>query len=135
MIGSTPCAVLASKKQLDNVLMFCCQNSNFSVLGIDATFNLGDFYVTLTTYRNLFLHSTHKKSPVFIGPSFIHMERHCHDYQSFFSSLLKLEPRLSDLKAYGTDGEKPLITALETCFPNAISLRCFIHKRKTLKNI
>lgn len=104
LIGSSPCAVLASQKQLDNLVMFCCQDNNFSVLRIDATFNLGDFYVTLTTYRNLFLcNSISKKPPVLLGPAFIHMERRSHDYQSFFSSLLKIEPRISDLKAYGTD--------------------------------
>ena len=52
LIGSSPCAILASQKQLDNIVRFCCQEHDFSVLGIDATFNLGDFYVTLTTYRN-----------------------------------------------------------------------------------
>ncbi len=45
-IGSTPCAILASKRQLDNVVTYCCQPNQFSVFGIDATFELGDFYVT-----------------------------------------------------------------------------------------
>ena len=134
LIGSSPCAILASQKQLDNIVRFCCQEHDFSVLGIDATFNLGDFYVTLTTYRNIFLRKpSTKKLPVFLGPAFMHMERRSQDYQSFFSSLLKLEPRISDLKAYGTDGEKPLITALETCFPGVTSLRCFIHKKKNIE--
>jgi hypothetical protein len=55
LISSTLCAVLALKKQLDIIVTFCCQPSNFSVFGIDATFELGDFYVTLTTYRNFYL--------------------------------------------------------------------------------
>ena len=62
------------------------------------------------------------------------MERRTQDYQSFFSSLLKFEPRLHDLKAYGTDGEAALIAALESCFPTAVSLRCFIHKKIILKS-
>ena len=128
LIGSTPCAVLASKRQLDNVVMFCCQPPQFSIFGIDATFELGDFYVTLTTYKNPSLRNCRtSNSPVFLGPAFIHMERRTQDYQSFFSSLLKLEPCLRDLKAYGTDGEAALTGALESCFPHAISLRCFIH--------
>ncbi len=53
-ISSTPCAILAFKTQLENVVKFCCQPSVFSILGVDATFELGDFYVTLTTYRKLF---------------------------------------------------------------------------------
>ena len=43
------------------------------------------------------------------------------------------EPRLKLLKAYGTDGEEALVNALEECFPNTISLRCFIHKRRNLE--
>ncbi len=62
------------------------------------------------------------------------MERRTQDYQSFFSSLLKFEPRLRDLKAYGTDGEAALTAALESCFPTAVSLRCFIHKRNNIED-
>ena len=89
-IGSTPCAILASKQQLDNVT-YCCQPIQFSVLGIDATFELGDFQVTLTTYKNHSLRNCLTNSPpVFLGPAFIHMERQTQDYKSFLSSLLKL---------------------------------------------
>lgn len=130
LISSIPRAVLALNKQLDNIVTFCCQPSKFSVFGIDATFELGDFYVTLTMYRNFFLSSPHTSNPpVLLG---IHMERQCDKYHSFFSSLLKLAPQISALKAYGTDGEKALLNALEACFPNATSLRCFIHKRKKI---
>ena len=133
-IGSTPCAILASKRQLDNIVTYCCQPTQFSVFGVDATFELGDFYVTLTTYKNTSLRNCRTNSPpVFLGPAFIHMERRTQDYQSFFSSLLKFEPRLRDLKAYGTDGEAALVSALESCFPTAVSLRCFIHKRNNIE--
>ena len=131
LISST---LLAFDKQFDNIVTFCCQSSCFSVFGVDATFELGDFYVTLTTYRNLFLTSAYaSKPPVLLGPAFIHMERQSDKYHSFFASLLKLQPQISALKAYGTDGEKPLVNALETCFPDAIGLRCFIHKRKNIE--
>lgn len=70
VIGSTPCAVLASQKQLDNVLMFCCQRSNFSVIGIDAMFNLGDFYVTLTTSKPL--SANHKEEATCFYRSFVY---------------------------------------------------------------
>ena len=67
-IGTTPCAILASKRQLDNVVMFCCQLSQFSVFGVDATFELGDFYVTLTTYKNPSLRNCRTNGPpVFWG--------------------------------------------------------------------
>lgn len=110
--SSTPCAIVASKAQLENIVTFCCQRSSFSILGVDATFELGDFYVTLTTYRNLFLRSQRtNKMPVLLGPAFIHVERRYLDYQSFYTTLLKLEPRVSNLQAYGTDGEAALVDA------------------------
>ena len=61
------------------------------------------------------------------------MQRKYEDYFTFFSSLQKLEPRLTSLQAYGTDGEEALVSALETCFSKAVGLRCFIHKQRNLE--
>lgn len=67
-IGSTPYAILATKRQLENIVIYCCQPDHFSVFGIDATFELGDFYVTLTTYRNPSLRNCRTNSePIFLG--------------------------------------------------------------------
>jgi hypothetical protein len=133
-VSSTPSAVLATKQQLDNLVVFCCQPGKFAILGVDATFQLGDFYVTLTTYHNyMLINPRSKKPPVFIGPAFLHMERRCEDYHTFFSCLLKLKPQLASLKAYGTDGEGALVKALQCCFKESIGLRCFVHKRRNLE--
>ena len=101
---------------------------------MDATFELGNFYVTLTTYRNpTLLGSRSQKAPVLLGPAFIHMQRRYEDYFTFFSGLLKLEPRLASLQAFGTDGEEAMVKALESCFSNGIGLRCFIHKIRNIE--
>ena len=55
------------------------------------------------------------------------MERREQDYHTFFSGLLRLEPKLQQLQFFGTDGEQALLNALHMCFPNATGLRCFIH--------
>ena len=134
-LTSSPCAVLATQQQLDNIVTYCCQPNNFSVLGVDATFNLGDFYVTMTTYRNFTLCNPRTSlAPVFIGPVFLHMERRAHDYHTFFSSLLRLKPQLASLQAYGTDGEQALLNALESCFPHSIGLRCFLHMQGNIED-
>ena len=49
VVTSSPCAILASKQQLDKLVAFCCQPKDFVAFWVDATFELGDFYVTLTT--------------------------------------------------------------------------------------
>ena len=61
------------------------------------------------------------------------MQRRFEDYHTFFSCLLKLEPRLASLKAYGTDGEGALVNALQACFKESIGLRCFVHKQRNLE--
>ena len=100
-LSSTPSALLATQQQLDNLVRFCCQSTSFSVMGVDATFNLGDFYVTIITYQNLILRNPHtSQPPVFIGPAFIHMERREQDYHTFFSGLLRLEPKLQKLQFF-----------------------------------
>ena len=56
---------------LHDLARFCTNPKNFSILGVDATFDLGDFDVTVTTYRYLVLElksSCHPKHPVLIGP-------------------------------------------------------------------
>ena len=48
--------ILSTDQQLFDVERFCASSGfHNSVLGIDPTFNLGDFYVTVTTYENLML--------------------------------------------------------------------------------
>ena len=68
--------VLASNRQLQDVARFCCNSELFSILGADPTFNLGEFSVTVTTYRHLqLLDRNTKKPPVFIGPMLIHQRK------------------------------------------------------------
>ena len=56
--GPDPALVIATDKQLNDLVKFCTSP--------DPTFNLGDFKVTLITYQHLFLQSEHTgKSPVF----------------------------------------------------------------------
>ena len=49
---SSPCCVLASDAQLQNLIKYCTIPGASCVLGIDPTFNLGKFYVTITTFVN-----------------------------------------------------------------------------------
>jgi hypothetical protein len=51
-----PRCVLANKRQINDLITFCCADRpNNCVLGVDPTFNLGEFYVTFTVYRHLAL--------------------------------------------------------------------------------
>ena len=120
---------------LDDLVRFCCDPKQFSVLGIDPTFSLGSFFVTVTTYKHLMLRKkTTNDHPVFIGPCFIHMQQETQTYYSFLSCLHGKKNALQHLKAYGSDGEVLLLNALIAAFPDAIGLRCFIHMKNNIEN-
>ena len=55
-----PMAALCLQQQLTNLNRFCCDPHNFSILGIDPTYCLGEFSVTPTVYHHLILE--HHKS-------------------------------------------------------------------------
>ena len=106
------------------------------MFGIDPTFNLGKFYVTLTTFTyNQVVNKTTDVSPTFFGPIFVHTEKNYESYHYFFSTLVKLESRITDLVAVGTDGETAIVQALKaTLHGNTIYLRCFLHMKENIKH-
>ena len=60
--------VLARDRQLNDMARFCTDDQQFSVVGVDPTFNLGEFSVTVTTYRHLqLIHRQTNKHPVLLG--------------------------------------------------------------------
>lgn len=106
--GKTPEVVLA----FEHLARFCCNAVRFSIMGIDPTFNLGNFFVTVTTYKHLMVkRKSNNEHPVFPGPCFIHMQQETQTYFSFPSSLIGKKNDLGDLKAYGSDGEVSLLNA------------------------
>lgn len=101
---------------------------------IDPTFSLGDFDVTISTYRQLFLQCKRSSEhPVFIGPVMIHYKKSFSSYLFFASSLIGHCPGLSNLQSFGTDGEEALYGAFTQAFPKAIHLLCVIHFRRNIK--
>ena len=72
--ASDPCVVLTTDQQC-KVEWFCMNPSQFSVLGVDPTFNFGKFYITVTTYRHLLLRNKYSKNPVRIRPVLVQHEK------------------------------------------------------------
>ena len=128
--------VLFTNQQLYDVERFCTNKGSItnSVFGVDPMFNLGDFYVTVTTYENLLLvNRKTRKYPVFIDPMLVHQKRTFENYFYFALKLLKHQKSLATLCAVGTNGEEPLSNALCTVFPEAIKLLCSFHKWENIK--
>ena len=68
-VAPSPACVLASDRQVQDVKRFCANTTNqFSILSIDTTFNIGDFYLTPTTYRHLLREDRRTgKPPCYLG--------------------------------------------------------------------
>ena len=67
--------ILCTNRQLKELEQFCTNPELFSPLNVDVTFNMGDFYVAVTTYRNLLLKTKNNCHPVMVGPIMLHQQR------------------------------------------------------------
>ena len=93
-------SVVGTDQQFYDISRFCSYSSSRigSVLGIDPTFNLGDFFVTPTVYEHRLLRNkVTGKHPYFIGPVLIHVNRKYGTYYYFASQLKKLCPDIESL--------------------------------------
>ena len=73
---TSPSCVLSTDDQLQNVVRFCSNPGFACVLGIDPTFIMGKFYVTMTifTYTHVIGKGTDISTTLF-GPLFVHTEK------------------------------------------------------------
>ena len=127
--------ILGYQYQFHDIGRFCSDPSLHCLLTIDTTFNLGKFYVTPTSYRNLLLESNRTgKNPLFLGPILVHMTRSYAAYSHLLAKLKEKEPNIDDVKATINDEEPGLIKALNTFLRNSIKLRCLEHFRQNVKD-
>ena len=74
-----PAIILYTDAQIHDLVRFCTATHKHCVLTIDPTFSLGDFDVTVMTYRHLLVRTG--RHPIMIGPIMIH-------YRKTFSTYL-----------------------------------------------
>ena len=74
-------AVFGTNTQFNDIVRFCAvpMQSQASMLCIDLTFSLGDFYVTTTSFKNPVLLNKQGKHHIHIGPMHV---QHCKFKQS-----------------------------------------------------
>ena len=128
-----PQCVLFTEWQVSDLVRFMTKSTQFTVLVADTTYNLGNFYVTPTTYQHLMLEdSVTKKHPSFLGPVLVHQRKNFSSFNYFASTLIGANTKLRSVQAFGTDGDPALIEALSHNFHSAKQLRCFIHLKKNI---
>lgn len=132
-LSPEPSVIMASDFQLAELKAFCTNPDHHCVLGIDPTFNLGPFNLTVTTYQQLQLVKSNGDHPTYVGPLFLHYRKTFSCYNSFAAGLTGLNKSLVSICSFGTDGEVPLIEAFKQQCPLAIHLICFSHSRENIK--
>ena len=84
-----PMAVLCTNQQLKDMVRFLTYESGFTVMGVDPTFNFGDFNVTPIAFRYLLLeHRKEGHSPVLLGPLLVHQQKKFSSYHFFKSAFV-----------------------------------------------
>lgn len=127
--------ILGLPYQFHDITRFCCGDVEFYPLCIDTTFNMGEFYVTPTTYKNLLLQNVRDgKQPVFIGSTLVHMTRSYSAYCHLACKMKEVESGVADLRASVTDGELGLIRAWKVFYPESYQLRCVKHFTENVKD-
>ena len=103
---------------------------------MDVTFQLGPFYVLVTTYKNTLLNIKNEtNSPMCVGPIMVCMTKEEATYLSFMHCLLRAVPGLSQyLYATGTDGETALHNATAAGMQNATGLLCYLHSKRNVES-
>ena len=105
----------------------------YSILTVDTTYNLGDFYVTPITYQHLMLEDvTTGRHPTFMGPILVHQRKNFSVFNYFANTLISHDKKLRDVRTLGSDGYPALIDAFTHNFPCAKQLRYFIHLKRSV---
>ena len=128
-IAPSPACVVASDRQLTDIKRFCANTTdNVSVLSIDTTFNIGDFYLTPTTYRHLLLEDKRTENPpLLMGPTLIHTRKDTETFSYFGSSLKGLQPELKNIRFMGSYREDAVEKGMSIHLPLATWLACKRH--------
>lgn len=83
-----PMCVLCTDQQLLDLERFCTKD-DFTIISVDPTFNLGPFYVTPISYKNLLVETTAGHHPIMLGPVLIHQMKEFRPFHYFASTLTR----------------------------------------------
>ncbi|CAC5395353.1 unnamed protein product [Mytilus coruscus] len=91
---------------MDMLKQFLMNASECTIMGIDPTFNLGEFVVTPFVYKNLnLIHRRTGECPTFLGQVLIHQTKTERAFDFFASLIVSLRNALADTLFIGTDDE------------------------------
>ena len=125
----TPSArvVFCSDEQLEEIIEECCSIDLKSILSIDTTYNVGNFYITSTAYQSSkFVYSRTRKPAISPGPAMFHARRSEKDFKYFSHSLLKVNQGFEEFAFVGGDRDQAQNGCLQS-LKRSIFLPCKKH--------
>ena len=124
-VGPGVRAVLATEEQLADIVKFCTDPEEFGILGIDVTYNIGDFYVTTTSYQHLsMIDKSTGKHPTFPGPMMIHTDEKQATFHYFASTLRENNSDIENILFVRSDRQRSMENGLAPQMPIAQFLAC-----------
>ena len=104
---SSPRVVFCIDEQIDDIVRDCCSADSTTILSIDTTFNIGNFYLTSTTYQSSkVVNRNTGKHANLPGPAMFHTTKSSRDCLYFIHSLLEANYALERLTFLGADRDK-----------------------------
>ena len=123
---------------MDDLVNFCYNDveGHKSLMYVDVTFELGPFFLLLTTYRNTCLfYSDRDTPPAMIGPAMLCVLKDTETYLTLFQKLTAKVPGLKVyIQGFSADGEKALELSLSHEFQSALMFLCYIHSKKNISS-
>ena len=116
------CGETAMLEELDRVLLL--DSPSHQLLSYDTTFQLGDFYISVLSFR----HTLFSKPPVIPAAFLIHERKLQANHEEFFLTCTKLSRSLGYTSfPIVTDEERGFVNAISVILPKASQLRCWNH--------
>ena len=133
-VGQGVRAVLATDEQLADVVRFCSNPEEYGIFGIDITYNIGDFYVTTTTYKHLSLiDKATGNHPVFPGPMMVHTDEKQETFHYFASTMREVNSDIENILFVGSDRQRSIENGLAPQLPIVHFLVCKKHVEDNIK--
>ena len=92
---------------LQNIVNECCHPESISIFSIDTTYNVGNYYVTPTTYqRRNIIHKETGSIAHFPGPAMFHLQRTEREFHYFASTLCEINNQFATIRFIGGDRDQ-----------------------------
>lgn len=117
-----PVIALCNEQQITDIKRFC--GTGRTVLGMDTIYNLGDFHVTPTVYKDIsVIRQTTRQHPITVDPTFIHTNSSAKTYSSFLHDIAdNITKEEINALVIGSDEEKAFNVSIEHCLPGSTQI-------------